>query len=104
MLVIPDEIRHVIVDRMRNGGSQRKVGLGLNICQATINRMWMKYRRTGITGNYNQSRSGRPKKTTERKRRNFCRLSMKKPFSSLKQLLSEVYFENNTLRSTLLCK
>ena len=77
MPVIPDEIRHVIVDRMRNCGSQRKVGLELNICQD------------------NQPSSGRPKKTTERERRNFCRLSMQKPFNYPKQLLSEVHFENN---------
>jgi len=53
----------------------------------------MKYRRTGTTNN--QPKSGRPKKTAERERRKFCRLSMKKPFSFLKQLLSEVSFENN---------
>jgi len=29
MPVIPDEIQHVIADRMRNGGSQRKVDLEL---------------------------------------------------------------------------
>ena len=94
MPVIPDKIRHVIVDRMRNGGSQRKVGLELNICQATVNRIWMKYRRIGTTDN--QPRSGRHKKTTEREWRNFCRLLMQKSFSFPKQLLSEVHFENNT--------
>ena len=78
---------------MRNGRSQSKVGLELNIFRATVNRIQMKYRRTGTTNN--QPKSGRPKKTAERERRKFCRLSMKKPFSFLKQLLSEVSFENN---------
>ena len=93
MPVISNEIRHVIVDRMSNGGSQRKVGLELNISQSTVNRIWMKYRKTGSTDN--QPRSGRPQKTTEKERRHFCRLSMKKPFNSPRQLLSEANFTNN---------
>ena len=42
MHVIDDKILHVIVDRMRNGGFQLEVSLELNICQATVNRIWMK--------------------------------------------------------------
>jgi len=104
MTDIPDEIRHLIVDRMINGRSQRKVGRELNISQSTVNRIWIRYRKTGTTDN--KPRSGRPKKTTERERRVFCRLSMNNPFSSPRQLINEVNFANNiSLRSArrILC-
>jgi len=61
---------YVIVNKMRNSGSKRKVGL--SICQANVNRIWMKYGRTGATDN--QPRSSRSKKTTERERKGLCRI------------------------------
>jgi len=92
MVDIPDEIRHAIVDRILEGESQRKVGLHFNIGQSTVQSIWTRYMKTGTTDN--QHRSGRPKKTTERQRRQFCRLSMKRPFSSPRQLLSDSILNN----------
>ena len=95
---IPDEIRNRIVFQMEKGETQRKVGLDLNISQSTVNNIWMRYRRYGTTNN--RPRSGRPNKTTEKERRHFCRLSMKTPFSSPKQLMTESVFQNTiSLRS-----
>jgi len=89
---IPDEIRRVIVERMEKDESQRKVGCDLNSCQSTVNSIWIRYRKSGTTNNH--LRSGLPKKTTENERRYFCRFSLKAPFSSPRQLLTESFFQN----------
>ena len=74
------------------GESQRK-GIQLNICPSTVNMIWMRYKRTGRTDNW--VRSGRPRITTEKQRRHFCRLSMISPFSFPRKLIPKVIFENH---------
>jgi len=98
MTNIPEAMRHLIVEKIMQGESQRKVAVQLNVSLATVNRIWVRYRHTGSIEN--QPRSGRPRKTSERERRHFCQLAMKKSFSSPRQLLSEAKFENDiSLRS-----
>ena len=91
--VIPQSIQHLIVDKIMQGKFQRKVGIQLNICLSTVNRIWMRHKRTGRTDN--RFRSSRPRITIERQKRHFCRLSMISPFSSPRQLISEAIFENH---------
>jgi len=64
MADIPQSIRHLVVDEIMQGESQLKVGIQLNICLSTVNRIWMHYKKTRRTDN--RVRSGRPKITTER--------------------------------------
>jgi len=98
MTDIPDAIRHLIVDKVNQGESQRKVSLQLNVCLSTVNEIVKRYRSTGSTDN--RCRSGRPKKTTERERRFLCQLSKKEPFMSPRQLLRDAELANQiSLRS-----
>ena len=93
MVDISDAIRHETVDGMMKGESQRKVGIHFNsVRQSTVHNAWVRYRKTGTTNN--QSRSGRPKKTTERERRQFCSQMKRRPFSSPRQLLTDSNFQN----------
>jgi len=55
---IPDSIRHLIVDKIKQSESQRKVSLQLNVNLSTVNKIVMRYRVTGST--HNLHRSGRP--------------------------------------------
>ena len=48
---IPQSIRHLVVNKIMQGESQRKVGIQLNICLFTVSRIWMYYKRTGRTDN-----------------------------------------------------
>jgi len=64
MTDIPDGSRHLIVDKVKQGESQRKVVLKLNMGVSTVNQIVKRYRLTGSIDN--RHRSERPEKTTER--------------------------------------
>jgi len=98
MTNIPDVICHLTVDKVKKGESQRKVALQLNIAVSTVNQIVKRYCLTGSIDN--RHKSVRQQKTTKRERRHLCQLSKKKPFSSLRQLLSDANFVNEiSLRS-----
>jgi len=65
MTDIPDVIRHLIVDKVKKGESQRKVALQLNMGVSTVNQIVERYLLTGSIDN--RHRSVRPQKTTEEK-------------------------------------
>ena len=99
MARISEEIREHIVVQMINGKGQREVARELNISQPTVTKIWKRFLDTESTND--KAKSGRPMKSTERKKRFICRLSITKPFSGARQIYAEVGLSSTLSLSTV---
>ena len=86
-------MRRLVIDKLQTGKSQMQVATELKIGKSTVQYIWNKYKTTGQTNN--QTKSGRPLKSTERERRHLVMASKKNPFYSAPRLGNEVQFKNN---------
>lgn len=82
---ISDQIKDLIVKKMKAGYKQIEVAEDLMLGQSTVHYIWKKYLKFGSTTD--GKRTGRPIKATLRERRNLCRTSKRNPFLSA----AEVY-------------
>ena len=74
------KLRILIVGKMRDGSSLRKVLSELNISKTSVRNIWNKFRHMGSV--VDKSRSGRPPKCSERDTRLLSRNAKKEPFLS----------------------
>jgi len=93
MVRINESKRTLIVDRMKNGHKQVDVARELGLGQTSVRKVWQRYIDTGSTDD--RHRTGRPRKTSERERRNICRQAKFTPFSSPRELFSKVHLGAN---------
>jgi len=98
MVRINESERALIVERMKNGHKQSDVARELGLGQISVKVVWQRYIDTGSSDD--RHKTGRPRKTSERKRRNICRQSKLTPFSSPRELFRKLHFvENISLRT-----
>jgi len=77
-------MRLLIISKIQDGDSQRKVSRDLNVCVSTVRKIWNKFQAT--SSNNDKNMTGRPKKCLVRDQRQLHRQAQKQPFASSHEL------------------
>jgi len=77
-------MRLLIISKIQDGDSQRKVSRDLNVYVSTVRKIWNKFQATSSINDKN--RTGIPKKCSIRYQRQLHRQAQKQPFASSREL------------------
>jgi predicted ArsR family transcriptional regulator len=89
-MVVPQNIRDLIIKHHNNGRSVRSIAQQLDIPKSTVNNILQHYMKTGsIQTNY-IGRCGRPRRLSDREERTLSRASVINPVATARQLRATV--------------
>ena len=70
MVKIGKKLRKMIIKRIQDGATQRQVSRDLEICQNSVQKVWIKFLKTGSI--MDKRKYGKPKRCSERDCRLLC--------------------------------
>ena len=83
MVKIEERLEKLVIAKIQDGASQRRLSKDLRICRSSIQNIWLKFANTGYIAD--RPRSCIPMKSTERDRRHLCVEANKAPFLSARE-------------------